>query len=127
MRCVTLLVAAAASALAHAAEAPAAAGCPSTVPGAVTTVQNRKDGISLTVLASDEHAADEIKRRAAAAANGFGGDCPGAAPNTAVKLQELPDGAILTVTARAAGEAPQLQQETRARLRRLQGGRQAGP
>jgi hypothetical protein len=116
--------------------------CPSAVVGAVTTVDDRKDGVQLTVVAADDAGAKEIQQRAHTQENvaaqpargalehtgegtgsGLYGFCPGMQQNTVVKVEDLPDGALLTVHSRSPGDVPALQQTTRTRLRNLRASR----
>jgi hypothetical protein len=111
--------------------------CPSATPGAVTTVDNRQDGVQLTVVGANDEVATEIQRRAhqhenldasartsgSSAGNALYAFCPGMQEGTLVSVEDLPDGAMLTVHARAPGDVPVLQQTTRARIRNLRASR----
>jgi TusA-related sulfurtransferase len=112
--------------------------CPSAVPNAKTTVQDLKDGVVVTVVASDSAARHEIQRRAqkqeqvamqsargslehtgAGTGSGKFGFCPGMIQGTRVAVDELPDGARLTVRAAGEPETQSLQRMTRERVREL--------
>jgi TusA-related sulfurtransferase len=114
------------------------ANCPSAVPDSKTTVENKKDGVALTVTGADAAARDEIRRRAHVQENvamqsargaiehtgggtgsGKFGFCPGMIQGTRVAVEEVPDGARLTVHAGSESQAQSLQKMTRARLRQL--------
>ncbi len=116
--------------------------CPSAVTGAVTTVDNRKDGVLLTVVAKDPAAAKEIQKRAHEQENiaaqpargaiehtgegtgsGQFGYCPGMQQGTMIKVQDQPDGALITVHSRSPNDVQSLQQSTRARLKNLRANR----
>lgn len=113
--------------------------CPSTVAGATTAVEDRKDGVVITVTAADALAAKEVQKRASLQANvaaqpargamehtgqgtgsGQFGFCPGMTEGTSIVVENLPDGARLSVHSQTAAQVPALQQSTRARLRRLE-------
>lgn len=112
--------------------------CPSAVTGAVTTIENRKDGVLLTIVGNDDATAKEIQKRAHEQENisaqpargaiehtgegtgsGQFGYCPGMQQGTMVSVQELPNGAAVTVRSRASNQVQTLQQSTRARLKNL--------
>jgi TusA-related sulfurtransferase len=112
--------------------------CPSAVPNAKTTVQDLKDGVVVTVVASESGARHEIQRRAtrqqqvamqsargsmehtgAGTGSGKFGYCPGMIQGTRVAVDELPDGARLTVRAASEPETESLQKMTRERVREL--------
>lgn len=113
--------------------------CPSTVAGAATVIENRPDGVVLTITAKDAPAAQEIQERASMQANvaaqpargaiehtgegtgsGQFGFCPGMVEGTLITVDNLADGARLVVRSQTATQVPALQQSTRARLRRLE-------
>ena len=117
------------------------ANCPSAVPGAKTAIEDRKDGVAVTVTApaGDRAAQAEIRRRAhtqlevgmqpergAIEHTGHGtgsgkfGYCPGMVQGTRVAVDDVPDGARLTVRATSEPQARSLQKMTRERLRLLQ-------
>lgn len=113
--------------------------CPSTVAGASTTVEDRKDGVAVTVTAGDPIAVREIQRRAAlqstvaaqpargaiehtgeGTGSGRYGFCPGMVAGTLVTVDKLTDGARLVVRPRAQAEIATLQRSTHERLKRLE-------
>ena len=112
--------------------------CPSTVPGAVTTIDNRPDGVLLTVTADKPKAQDEIRTRAQRQANvskqpargslehtgqgtgsGEFGYCPAMQQGTVVTVNDVPDGALIRVTARRKSDVQSLQKSARERLDEL--------
>jgi hypothetical protein len=117
------------------------ANCPSAVPGAKTAIDDRKDGVAVTVTAppGDDAARDQIRRRAHkqlevgmqpergsiehtghGTGSGKFGYCPGLVQGTRVAVDDVPGGARLIVRATSEPQVQALQQMTRARLRRLQ-------
>ena len=115
------------------------ANCPSTVPTAKTSVENRKDGVALTVTGSDARAISEIQRRASLQANiavqpargaiehtgdgtgsGQFGFCPGMEQGSIMTVDNLPDGARIVVRAQNGADVAQLRKSTRDRLGRLE-------
>ncbi len=114
------------------------ANCPSAVPEAKTTVENRKDGVVVTVTGTTAQARDEIRRRARTQLNvgmqpergaiehtgkgtgsGKFGYCPGLIQGTRVAVDDVPDGARMTIRAKSEDEVQPLQTMTRQRLRQL--------
>ena len=114
------------------------ANCPSAVEGAKTVVENRKDGVAVTVTGSTAPMRDEIRRRAHTQLNvgmqpergaiehtgkgtgsGKFGYCPGMIQGTHVAVDDVPDGARMTIRSGTELEAQSLQQMTRERLRQL--------
>jgi hypothetical protein len=115
------------------------ANCPSTAPTAKTRIENRKDGVALTVTGSDAGAVREIQRRASLQANvavqpargaiehtgegtgsGQFGFCPGMEQGSVMTVDNLPDGARIVVRAQTGTDVAQLRKSTRDRLDRLQ-------
>jgi hypothetical protein len=114
------------------------AHCPSTVPGAATSIQDVPGGVALTVTASDDATTKEIQARAAflgnaarndvapIAHNGTGegggvfGRCPIVMRNTAVVVTDVAGGSKLVVTPRDAREQDWLRHESRSRLSELE-------
>jgi hypothetical protein len=114
------------------------ANCPSSVPGAATTLVDLDDGVELTVTATEEWAQEEIRRRAqsqgftswqpekgAIEHTGMGtgsgryGFCPGMLEGTTVDEQLLPTGARLTVRADRPAQVRELKRTSHARLQAL--------
>jgi TusA-related sulfurtransferase len=115
------------------------ANCPSTVPSAKTSVENRKGGVALTVTGADAGAIKEIQRRANLQANiavqpargaiehtgegtgsGQFGFCPGMEQGSSMTVDNLPDGARIVVRADNGGDVAKLRKSTRDRLGRLE-------
>ncbi len=114
------------------------ANCPSAVPDSKTVVENRKDGVAVTVTAQTPAARDEIRRRAhtqldvglqpergaiehtgKGTGSGKFGYCPGMIQGTRVAVDDVPDGARLTIRATSEPQVQSLQKMTRERLRQL--------
>lgn len=115
--------------------------CPSGVRGAVTSADNRPDGVLLRVTSDDPTAQAEIRRRARRQADiarqpargalehtgqgtgaGEMGYCPGMEQGTVIGVEELPTGALLRVTARSPRNVEKIQQTTHERLKALRAG-----
>jgi TusA-related sulfurtransferase len=116
----------------------AMANCPSAVREAKTTVEDRRDGVAVTVTATDPIAQEEIRRRARIQADvamqtergaiehtgggtgsGRYGFCPGMIEDTKLKVEQLPNGIRLIVQSPSEKEIKQLQKLTRERARAL--------
>lgn len=114
------------------------ANCPSAVPDAKTVIENRKDGVAVTVTGQTQAARDEIRRRAHLQLNvgmqpergaiehtgkgtgsGKFGYCPGLIQGTRVAVDDVPDGARMTIRATSENQVQSLQAMTRERLRQL--------
>ncbi len=114
------------------------ANCPSAVPDSKTVVEDRKDGVAVTVTGQTPAARDEIRRRAHLQLNvgmqpergaiehtgkgtgsGKFGYCPGLIQGTRVAVDDVPDGARMTIRAKSEDEVQPLQTMTRQRLRQL--------
>jgi hypothetical protein len=110
--------------------------CPSMVPGARTVIENRSDGVALTVTAPDGAGGAEIRRRArflastppaegevehTAEGTGGGkmGHCPVVRVHTVVSVQDVEGGAHILVKARHPGDVEALQRASRARVEAL--------
>jgi TusA-related sulfurtransferase len=111
--------------------APRIRNCPSAVRGAVTSANDRPDGVLMRVTADDPVAQREIRQRArqqanvaqqpARDANDFG-YCPEMEPGTILGVEELPEGALMRVTARSGRGLARIQQSTHERLRAVRAG-----
>jgi hypothetical protein len=95
--------------------------CPSGVRGAVTSADNRPDGLLMRVTADDPVAQREIRRLARHQANvaqraardaDERGDCPEMEPGTILGVEELPTGAMMRVTMRSSREIVRRMQRT---------------
>jgi hypothetical protein len=109
--------------------------CPSTVPGAVTTLTNLPQGVQLDITGPDPAAAHEIEKRARFLADAAGHDpklmrgddrgwfagCPVVAAKTVVTIDALPMGVRVTVVPRDPSEVGLVQREAHARNARLAG------
>jgi hypothetical protein len=99
--------------------------CPSSVPGARTTLKDTDDGVVITVVGKDGKAAKEIQRRAREIASVR--QLPAAGPNqprecvvafyqgSEASMETLPRGVKVTVKALDADNVGELQEKTRAR------------
>jgi TusA-related sulfurtransferase len=130
----------------EAAGSPAGAGkmahCPSAILGAVTTLKNTPDGVSVTVLASpvaddvvksirersrhlaeiadDAGAAVEPPHTGEGGGHGSIGRCPVVVTNTTLKVKDIPGGAQVDVKAKTAADVPKLQAEAKERAAKFQ-------
>jgi TusA-related sulfurtransferase len=129
----------------EAAGSPAGAGkmahCPSAVLGAVTTLKNTPDGVSVVVVATPasdtvtasirertkhlaEIAADggivEPPHTGEGGGHGSIGRCPIVVTNTTLKVKDVPGGTQVDVKAKAAGDVPKLQAEAKERAAKFQ-------
>lgn len=112
------------------------ANCPSTVPGAQTTLETIPDGVVVTVTAKDAAAQQEIARRAQLHAQAsqmppgpahsgkHGGParigfCPSVHDDTTMELAKVEDGTQMTVKPVSKKHVAELQAATRARVARL--------
>jgi TusA-related sulfurtransferase len=111
--------------------APRIRNCPSAVRGAVTTADDRPDGVLMRVTADDPVAQREIRKRArqqATVAQNVARDadeltyCPEMEPGTILGVEELPTGALMRLTARSPRELERIRQSTRDRLRAVRAG-----
>ena len=112
--------------------------CPSSVPGATTSVTDRKDGVEITVTAQAAAAQEEIRRRARhqerismqsargviehtgeGTGSGELGYCPGMLAATRVESQDVPGGARLIVRPLHTGDIQKLQRTTRQRAQAM--------
>jgi len=110
---------------------PRTANCPSGVRGAVTSADDRPDGMLMRVTADDPVAQRQIRQRARRQATvaqrlarGAGelGYCPEMEPGTILGVEELPTGALLRLTVRSPRDLERIQQSTRDRLRAVRAG-----
>jgi hypothetical protein len=115
------------------------ANCPSTVPGASTTVEMIPDGVVVTVTGNDAAAQQEIMKRAElharAAENPPGGPahtgkhggparigfCPSVFDDTTIDLAKVEGGVQMTVKPVSKKHVAELQASTKARAARLPG------
>lgn len=115
--------------------------CPAAVPGAITVLQDIRDGIDLTITATAPTATAEIRRRGAhlvaftaghasptgQAEHGGGGgggfmqNCPVVTRSTSITASDIPRGVRLRVRPTGALTVAALRAETRRRLRELVG------
>ena len=112
--------------------------CPSAVPGSVTKIADRKDGVELTVTALDKTKQEEIRRRAhrqesisiqsargaiehtgEGTGSGQFGYCPGMIEGTHVTAMDVPEGARLTVQSAQPSQVKKLQRITKERAEAL--------
>src|SRR5262249_32156869 len=109
--------------------------CPSVVPGAVTTVREAPEGITLSITGPSDNAIAQIRQRAkdlAAAADatrgkhmGSGGGnaqfgrCPVVMRNTKLDVREIPAGVAITLTPSQPSELEWLRREVESRAAQI--------
>jgi TusA-related sulfurtransferase len=110
--------------------------CPSAVEGAITKVDNIKDGVTVTVSAKGDkvkevqsrakHLLEAAKKnpdQAKHTGDGMGGGglgrCPVVLKDTKVEVKDTPDGAIITVKPEKATELANLQKEAKERAEKF--------
>ncbi len=134
----------------EAAGSPAGVGkmshCPSALLGAITTLKNTPDGVSVTITGPSDDLAKSIRERSqhlAEVANDAGtepphsgeggghgsiGRCPVVVYGTTLKVKDVPGGSQVDVKAKKAADVPKLQAEAKERAAKFQlPGVDAGP
>jgi TusA-related sulfurtransferase len=131
----------------EAAASPAGAGkmahCPSAIAGTTTSLRNTKDGVSVTVVGSDDVTTKSIRERvkhlvdvakspeggagpAVASHTGEGGGggsvgrCPVVLKDTMLAAKDVPGGSQVDLKAKTAGDVPKLQAEAKERAAKFQ-------
>jgi TusA-related sulfurtransferase len=130
----------------EAAGSPAGAGkmahCPSAILGAVTTLKNTPDGVTVSVLASpgtdeivksirerskhlaevadDAGAAVEPPHTGEGGGHGSIGRCPVVVTGTTLTVKDVPGGAQIAVKAKVPADVPKLQAESKERAAKFQ-------
>ena len=111
--------------------APPIRNCPSGVRGAVTSADDRPDGVLMRVTADDPVAQRQIRQRARRQANvahepapdpGELDYCPEMQTGTLLGVEELPTGALMRLTARSPRDRERIWQRTHDRLRAVRAG-----
>ena len=112
-----------------------ASNCPSSVPGATTTIKDVEGGVELTITTKEATSVAGIRERAQKLASAAGvdagnhhtghgagvgsGRCPIVLKNTQVKAEDIVDGTKIVVTARDKKDVAWLRLETRERDKSL--------
>jgi TusA-related sulfurtransferase len=126
----------------EAAGSPAGAGkmahCPSAILGVTTTVKDTKDGVSVTVTATDDPTVKSIRERVThlleiaknpdggpshtgeGGGHGSIGRCPIVLKDTTLASKDVPGGSQVDVKAKSAGDVKSLQDEATERARKFQ-------